>query len=90
MRKMEFVPTVDIGFGLAMDGVMHRIAANTPETRAELEAVEDPEKALTVLFGKDGCDAIMQAVSEGVCHLTTVVNASVQLFYEESNMREVN
>ena len=90
MQKIEFVPTVDIGFGLTIDGVLYRIAANTPEKRAELEAAEDPEKALIVLFGKDGCDAIMQVLREGVYHMTTVVNASVRLFYEAETLWEVD
>lgn len=42
-HNIEFVPTVDIGFGLHIDGVLYRIAANTPEKRVELEAAQTPE-----------------------------------------------
>ena len=81
--RIKFVPTVDIGFGLEIDGILHRIAANTPETRAELEAAETLEKALAVLFGKDGCRAAMQAIDSGACSLTELVYAAKCLFYTE-------
>lgn len=88
-HSIEFVPTVDIGFGLRIDGVLYRIAANTPEKRVELEAAQAPEDKMRVLIGEDGLRIVTAAADEGLIDIGEMTDCLTELFWAESNVQEV-
>ena len=85
-HSIEFVPTVDIGFGLRIDGVLYRIAANTPEKRVELEAAQTPEDKMRVLIGEDGLRIVTAAADEGLIDTGEMIDCLTKLFGDELNV----